>query len=159
MAAGTILIVDDNAPLARSLAELLSRRRFRTVVADTAAAALRLAHSLRPDLVIADLQLPAHSGVDLAERLAAAAGRVPVILMSAAEAGWPPGRPARGVVATVAKPFDPLVLIGLVRRALRRAAAVEVEFPLVRSPRLLPARRAPARCTALTAVAAEHRAD
>ena len=65
MATATILIVDDNQPLARSLAELLARRSFRTLVAGTAAAALHLAHRLRPDLVIADVDIGSNIGAKL----------------------------------------------------------------------------------------------
>ena len=79
MSAATVLIVDDNAPLARSVAELLSRRSFRTVVAGTASAGLRLARRLRPDLVIVDVDLPDVSGRELSRRLARLTPPVPVM--------------------------------------------------------------------------------
>ena len=133
MSAATVLIVDDNAPLARSVAELLSRRSFRTVVAGTASAGLRLARRLRPDLVIVDVDLPDVSGRELSRRLARLTPPVPVILVTAAdEAEADPVPSSAGVVATLGKPFDPLYLLSQVRRALRRAGSRGLECPPVR---------------------------
>jgi DNA-binding NtrC family response regulator len=143
MASATILIVDDNGPLARSLAELLARRRFRTLVAETAATALRLVRRVRPDLVIADMELPDGSGGQLADRLAQVAPRTPVILITASCTERMVGPVIGSVFATVGKPFDPLRLVALVRRALGGPASVSLEFPLVRWRGLLPVRRGP----------------
>lgn len=152
MAAATILIVDDNLPLARSLAELLARRSFRTLVAETAAAALRLAGRLHPDLVIADVELPDASGMDLVERLTAAVPRTPVILISAAHRERASGHLAQGIFAALGKPFDPLRLVALVHRALRGVVPLSLEFPPVRAPRRLPVRRGLSGWGAVTAL-------
>jgi two-component system OmpR family response regulator len=150
MDTATVLIVDDNRPLARAVAELLSRRQFRTLVAGTAGMALSLARCLRPHLVIADMELPDQSGAELAERLAACVPRIPVILMSAADGALGAGRLAESVFATLQKPFDPLSLVALVRRALREVGRISLEFPLVLAPRRLPVRSVPRPLKALT---------
>ena len=135
-----VLIVDDNRPLARSIAELLRRRAFRAVVATTAGRALRLARRLHPDLVIADVDLPDLTGHELADRIAADAPGVRVILVSAGLRVESAGQALPSVFATLDKPFDPLHLVALVRQALGRVTRGAVESPLVPVPRLLPAR-------------------
>jgi DNA-binding response OmpR family regulator len=160
MTKATILIVDDNRPLARSLAELLRRRSFRTLVAATSERALRVARRFRPDLVIADVDLPDGSGHDLAGRIALDRPDARVILVSAGPRGAATGR-LESIVATLEKPFDPLRLVALVHQALgfalSEAAAATLPtmgsapheeisrgltpfFPAAR-PRLLPMRR------------------
>jgi len=145
----TVLIVDDNQSLAGSLAELLGRRSLRTAVADSGKAGLRLALRLKPSLVIADVRLPDFSGADLAARLAGLLPETRIILISATD--QPPaaaGHRGGPILATLEKPFDPLRLLALVRRALAlppparsRPTAGPVRFPLVLSRPRLPMRR------------------
>jgi CheY-like chemotaxis protein len=63
-------VVDDNVDSARSMASLLSRLWDQDVaVAYDAAAALALADSFNPDVVLLDIGLPGLSGYELAQRL------------------------------------------------------------------------------------------
>ena len=64
-----VLVVDDNADVAESLALLLGLWGHEARVAYDGPAALRLAREHRPDVVLLDLGLPGLSGHAVAQRL------------------------------------------------------------------------------------------
>jgi CheY-like chemotaxis protein len=69
-----ILIVDDYAPAADSLSELLQMQGFETRVARDGADALEAAVDFQPSLALIDIGLPQMDGYELARRLRATAG-------------------------------------------------------------------------------------
>jgi CheY-like chemotaxis protein len=80
------LIVDDNAEFLAAARDLLERQGVAVVgVASTATCGLVLAHELRPDVTLVDVDLGEETGFDLASRLAGASGleRMRVVLISA----------------------------------------------------------------------------
>lgn len=83
----TVLIVDDHAEFRASAAELLEADGFDVVgAAGDAARAVELALSLRPQIVLLDVQLPDGDGFAVAARLARAAQPPQVVLISGREA-------------------------------------------------------------------------
>ncbi|MDP9066237.1 MAG: hybrid sensor histidine kinase/response regulator, partial [Pseudomonadota bacterium] len=64
-----ILVVDDNADAANSLASLLAMEGHETEAVYTAHAALDRAASTRPDVVLLDIGLPDMTGYEVAERM------------------------------------------------------------------------------------------
>jgi len=60
-----LLLVDDDAPLRRSMARALERRGFEVVAAETVAEARDLAAQHRPEFAVVDLRLAEGSGLDL----------------------------------------------------------------------------------------------
>jgi len=64
-----LLLVDDDAPLRRSLQRALGRRGFRVYAGDGVKEGLNLAHSMKPDYAVIDLRLDDGSGIDLVTRL------------------------------------------------------------------------------------------
>ena len=99
----TVLIVDDHAGFRRAARALLGAEGFEVVgEAGDAAEALRQVATLRPQLVLLDIQLPDIDGFALAERLHAAPDRPAVILVSSRDAGEYGGRvetaPSRGFI-------------------------------------------------------------
>lgn len=66
-----ILIVDDHADTAESLALWLRRRGYETHVAADGARGLEAADALRPQAVLLDLGLPQFDGYEVARRLRA----------------------------------------------------------------------------------------
>jgi CheY-like chemotaxis protein len=69
---GKVLVIDDDALVARSLARLLSAHEV-TVLASAAEALERAAAGERWDVVLCDLMMPEMSGMELEERLGSAA--------------------------------------------------------------------------------------
>ncbi|MDP9064877.1 MAG: response regulator, partial [Pseudomonadota bacterium] len=64
-----ILVVDDNADAADSLASLLAMEGHQTEAVYTAHAALDRAASSKPDVVLLDIGLPDMTGYEVAERM------------------------------------------------------------------------------------------
>lgn len=116
---GKVLIVDDFAPLRRSLAFLLRIAGFDVITADNGAFALAEIKAELPDLIISDVTMPAMDGYALlAEiRSCAAWSHLPVIFMS--------GRYAlddvltaldRGASDYIPKPFDIYDILDSIQR-------------------------------------------
>jgi CheY-like chemotaxis protein len=119
----SILIVDDDASQAETLAHCLERQGFDTVVAHQGQPALEWAHHHLPDLVVLDLRLPDVSGLEVCENLVDSpqTSDIPVIVVSGVE------QPdvvrqcrAAGSTYFLHKPFDPNALLSLIHCALYR---------------------------------------
>ncbi len=66
----TVLIVDDHASFRNAARMLLELEGYEVVgEAENGVEALRLAHDLRPDVVLLDVQLPDFDGFEVASRL------------------------------------------------------------------------------------------
>jgi DNA-binding NarL/FixJ family response regulator len=77
------LIVDDSAGFARAACDLLERQGITVVgVASNSAEALSSFESLRPDVILVDIDLGGESGFELTERFHLAAPSARVILIS-----------------------------------------------------------------------------
>jgi len=124
----TILIVDDEADLARLVEFNLEQAGFQTAVALTGEQALTLAARVKPDLVLLDLMLPDLSGRDVCRRLRAdpTTREVPIVMLTARseEADRVQGFEV-GADDYVTKPFSPRELVLRVQAILRRAGAPE----------------------------------
>ena len=83
----TILVVDDNAVVARVLARLLQQKGFRALVAPDGPTALRTVREQGPDLVLLDMMMPDMDGMEVLRRLKAdpLTASAPVILFSAVD--------------------------------------------------------------------------
>ena len=78
----TVLVVDDEELVTRSVAAYLEADGVRAVVAGDAREAERLWRETRPDAVVLDVRLPGASGLDLLRRMRLDADRTPVVLLS-----------------------------------------------------------------------------
>ena len=85
--ATTVLIVDDHAEFRAFARTLLQAEGFEVVgEAPDGASALAAARTLRPEIVLLDIQLPDVDGFTVAERLAAVREPPTVVLISSREA-------------------------------------------------------------------------
>jgi two-component system response regulator RegA len=64
-----LLLVDDDAPLRRSMARALERRDFQVLAAEGVAEARALAREHRPEFAVLDMRLTEGSGLDLVRTL------------------------------------------------------------------------------------------
>jgi DNA-binding response OmpR family regulator len=117
-----VLVVDDEPQLRRALGTNLKARGFEVDQAATGEAALMLAASHHPDLVVLDLGLPGIDGLEVIEGLRGWS-KVPIVVLSVRE------READKVAALdagaddyVSKPFGMDELLARMRAALRRAS-------------------------------------
>ncbi|MCE9635724.1 MAG: sigma-54 dependent transcriptional regulator [Planctomycetes bacterium] len=77
-----LLVVDDDALIRRSLAEMLRGLDYRVFEAGTGAEALRVFGQVAPDLVITDFNMPEVDGLQLLKELKARKADLPVILVT-----------------------------------------------------------------------------
>jgi DNA-binding NarL/FixJ family response regulator len=87
MMARTVLIVDDHPSFRASARAILEADGYKVVgEASDGGTALTLAASLRPQLVLLDVQLPDMSGIEVSEALTRAGNGPAVVLVSSREA-------------------------------------------------------------------------
>jgi len=131
-----ILLVEDDARLAKMVADYLAEAGFRVSHAPTGAEAeLRLQRETFDALVL-DLMLPDTDGLDLCRRIRAHSS-IPVLMLTAR------GDPLDRVVGLelgaddyLPKPFEPRELLARVRALLRRAAPTPADDDVLRFGRL-----------------------
>ncbi|QEL18599.1 response regulator [Limnoglobus roseus] len=123
----SVLVADDHADAADSLAQIIALRGHRPRVARNGRDALRLAAEAPPDLAILDLMMPDVDGWAVARRLNATV-RPPVI---AAVTGRD-GRTSRnlssgaGIRFHCVKPVDPAVILDVLDWAVRMKQSAAV---------------------------------
>jgi len=127
--AATILLVDDDPLIVRSVSFLLRQEGYRVVSAASGAEALAAAREAPPDVVLLDVALPDLGGVEICRRLRQETG-VPIIILSArrAEADKIVGLDA-GADDYLTKPIGAGELAARVRAALRRGRAATLAPP------------------------------
>src|ERR1700760_2564115 len=138
-----ILVVEDDLTVAEVVVNYLRRAGLEPRHAVDGPAALEIAATWRPDLVVLDLMLPGIGGLEACRRLREgqdAQGPLPVIMLTAL--GEESDRVAgleSGADDYVTKPFSPRELVLRVQAVLRRgraASAAAVTPEPVRSGRL-----------------------
>lgn len=119
-----VLIVEDHAEAAQSLAALLPAERLACQVYSSAEAFLEAAPLEAADCLLLDLGLPGISGLALQERLQARGVELPVILlMGAATVADTIRAFENGACRVFPKPLEPLVLVEAVQTAVARHRA------------------------------------
>ncbi len=114
-----VLVVEDDPGLARALGDNLRLDGHTVESASTGHAALELARSFAPDLIILDLMLPDADGFELCERWQQES--IPVIILTARGQRQDKLRGlSLGADDYVTKPFDLEELLARVRIVLRR---------------------------------------
>ena len=134
-----MLIVEEAAALADSLADLLTGARFACATAGTVAEALAASKELRPDAVLLDLALPDGSGLDVCRALRAsqATAGVRILVLSALTSELERVLAFElGADDFVPKPFSPRELVLRIRAVLRRAPAVNASEAVTELGRL-----------------------
>jgi DNA-binding response OmpR family regulator len=112
-----VLIADDEDSALELVRVTLEDERVRVVAAHDGVAALALADEIAPDLVLLDVNMPGHDGVEVCRRLRADArfARTPIVMLTAAAR---PEDVRRGLEAGateyLTKPFSPVRLLTLV---------------------------------------------
>jgi DNA-binding response OmpR family regulator len=126
-----ILVVEDEARIARLVRDYLEHAGFDAVVVGDGETALASARRSMPDLVVLDLGLPGRDGLDVARTLRRTSS-VPIVMLTAR------GDETDRVVGLelgaddyVVKPFSPKELVARVRAVLRRTQAARAGGPEV----------------------------
>jgi CheY-like chemotaxis protein len=117
----TVLIVDDNPVNLKLVRVLLSTSGFDVHTAGDAEQALELLKTLRPRLILMDIQLPGMDGLTLARNLKARAEfhEVPIIALTAyAMKGDDERAMASGCTGYIPKPIDTRNFVSQISRYL-----------------------------------------
>ena len=118
-----VLVVDDDAQIARALRINLSVRGYDVITAADGAAALRAAVDRRPDVVILDLGLPDMSGLRVLEGLRGWMAAPVVVLSARTDPIQKVEALDAGADDYVTKPFSMDEFLARLRAAVRRGAA------------------------------------
>jgi two-component system, OmpR family, alkaline phosphatase synthesis response regulator PhoP len=117
----TVLVVDDAPEIVRLTRDYLEHAGFAVLVAADGPAALKLARTRAPDVVVLDLGLPGMDGLDVTREIRRGSA-VPIIMLTArADESDKLVGLELGADDYVTKPFSPKELVARVRAVLRRA--------------------------------------
>lgn len=117
MSSKSVLIVEDERPIAMLLSKIIEQLGLTTVVAYNGEDGLARARELKPDMVLLDLIMPIMSGESMLEKMQEddSLADIPVVITSTTDNEddlW------RGQYPLLRKPFEPAQLRALVRAAL-----------------------------------------
>jgi len=80
---GSVLIVEDEASLARNMARFLDHRGFTTAIVGTLSGGIAQYEDVRPDIVFVDHNLPDGNGIALIRRVRKLDAGVKVVMITA----------------------------------------------------------------------------
>ena len=115
----TIAIAEDNTTTRRELSRLLTSHGYETVLPDDFKDLASQLAGLSADLILLDVNLPYENGYDICRRIRELT-RTPVIFVTSRDTSADELMSIRaGGIDFVSKPYDPLILLEKIRRALR----------------------------------------
>ncbi|MFI0260924.1 response regulator [Streptomyces sp. NPDC017056] len=119
---GRVLVVDDNKVIRQLIRVNLELEGFEVVTAADGAECLDIVHRVAPDVVTLDVVMPRLDGLQTAARLRAdpRTREIPLAIVSACTQTEVENGQAVGVDAFLAKPFEPMDLVRIVRRLMSR---------------------------------------
>jgi DNA-binding response OmpR family regulator len=118
-----ILVAEDDADIRQLVRDVLEHAGFEVIVSSDGQAALHVARTRRPDLLVLDLGLPGLDGLDVARSLRRES-ELPIIMLTArAEESDTLVGLELGADDYVTKPFSTKELVARVRAVLRRVDA------------------------------------
>jgi two-component system cell cycle response regulator DivK len=119
-----ILVVEDQEDNMQILRDLLSSAGYEMIEAQDGEAAVRVAVSDRPDLILMDIQLPLLDGYEATRRIRAdpAMRAIPIIVVTSyALSGDEAKARAAGCDGYVSKPYSPRQLLAKIREYLPKS--------------------------------------
>jgi diguanylate cyclase (GGDEF)-like protein len=132
-----ILVVDDDADVARFIEVNLRAAGYEVHVASDGEEALERAVEVRPDLILLDVMMPKLDGFEVAQRLRrdqrTSSCSIIMLTAKALSADKVLGL-SSGADDYIIKPFDPVELLARVRGTLRRAREMRALSPLTGLP-------------------------
>ncbi len=122
-----VLVVEDEAPLARLVASYLEREGFEATVCGDGEQAVALARERDPEVIVLDLMLPGMDGIEVCRRIRAFSDAYIVMLTARAEEADKIVGLSTGADDYVTKPFSPGELMARIRAMRRRPRTTGLE--------------------------------
>jgi len=120
----TILVVDDEHNIVELARLYLTNESYRVIEAGDGEAALELAHTQQPDLMVLDIMLPKLDGWEVCKRLRKEGNELPIIMLTARDDDVDKIVGLEiGADDYMTKPFNPRELVARVKAVLRRTEA------------------------------------
>ncbi|SMX27209.1 Nitrogen regulation protein NR(I) [Pelagimonas phthalicica] len=120
----TILIIDDEIRLTRSLSFTLRQIGYECLESHNGRQGYELALKKRPDVVLLDVRMPGMSGLEILRHLRMDMPELPVIMMSALDATRDAVEAVKqGAIEYLAKPFDMDELVQLLANTVQASGA------------------------------------
>lgn len=125
----TILVIEDESPIRKIFGIALEAANYKVIECDSGKEGVRLAASVRPDIIILDLGLPDIDGKEVIESIRGWS-QTPIIVCSVRNDDEEIIKALEiGADDYVIKPFNPDVLLARIHANLRKAATNEVGEP------------------------------
>ncbi|MEW2401479.1 response regulator [Streptomyces sp. NPDC046862] len=123
-ASGRVLVVDDNKVIRQLIRVNLELEGLEVVTAADGAECLDVVHQVRPDVITLDVVMPRLDGLRTAAGLRndPRTRNLPIAIVSACSQYEVETGLEVGVDAFLAKPFEPVELVGLVKELIERGA-------------------------------------
>ena len=122
MANERVLVVEDEAAVARGLVLALEEEGFRVDLAEDGESALKLCVSKKPQIILLDIRLPDISGFDVCRQLRQSGHRMPILMLTARDEAMDKVLGLElGADDYIVKPYHLKELISRIRAQLRRA--------------------------------------
>ncbi len=125
-----VLLADDSVTIHKVVEIILTAKGFTLKAVDNGQSALEELESFRPDVVLADIDMPALNGYELAEKIneRPETSNIPVILLAGAFENVDEERMrSSGAVGKLTKPFESEDLIGKINEVLSPEAVAAAE--------------------------------
>jgi CheY-like chemotaxis protein len=114
-----VVVADDEPGLRLLLVATLSGAGYEVLQASNGLEALRLCEKDRVDLLLTDLVMPDHEGLETIRRMRQQCPHIPVVAMSGAfDGGFLEVARAMGAAAVIQKPFTPDQVVRVVGHVL-----------------------------------------
>ncbi|WP_172368878.1 response regulator transcription factor [Sporosarcina jiandibaonis] len=126
-----ILIVEDEQPIRKLLEYNLKLSGYETISAADGEAAIELALSEQPDLIVLDIMLPKLDGIEVCKMLRSGGSNIPIIMLTAKGDEFDKVHGLEiGADDYMTKPFSPREVVARIKAVLRRSKT-KVEHPEV----------------------------
>jgi two-component system, LuxR family, response regulator FixJ len=124
----TVHIVDDEEPVRKSLAFMLTMNGFAVRIHDSATEFVKFAAGARDAVLVTDLRMPDMTGVDLIRKLNSVNKAIPsVVVTGHGDVPMAVEAMRAGAVDFIEKPFDDELIIEAIKRAAERLEGSVVE--------------------------------
>lgn len=119
MSKGTVLVIEDNLDILKSIRLLLEQDNFTVITAENCSTGIDAIALYKPDVILTDLMLPEMSGLEFIRsiREVASYDHIPIVAITAYDQTYLVAAVAAGAESALHKPEDWDILVKTVNQA------------------------------------------